>query len=97
MLTNKWHSVLYTGSTGSIETRTFQHKERIRPSFTKKYNCDQLVYVEAFKTRREAEAREKQIKGWTRAKKNALIPTRNPDWNDLTPLLPGGSFASLRT
>jgi putative endonuclease len=84
MLTNKWHTVLYTGSTNSIEGRLFQHKEKVSPSFTKKYNCDQLVYVEEFDTRNKAETREKQLKGWTRAKKNALIKTMNPEWNDLS-------------
>src|SRR5438874_1550575 len=84
MLTNKWHTVLYTGSTRSVDGRLFQHKEKIRPGFTNKYNCDQLVYFEEFDTRSEAEAREKQIKGWTRAKKNALIATNNPEWGDLS-------------
>jgi putative endonuclease len=89
MLTNKWHTVLYTGSTNSIDGRLFQHKERVFVGFTKKYNCDQLVYFEEFSTRRTAEAREKQLKGWTRAKKNALIARMNPDWNDLLPLWQG--------
>ena len=69
MLTNKWHTVLYTGSTNSIEGRLFQHKAKVSPGFTKKYNCDQLVYLEEFDRRDEAETREKQLKGWTRAKK----------------------------
>jgi putative endonuclease len=89
MLTNKWHTVLYTGSTRSVDERLFQHKEKARPGFTNKYNCDQLVYVEELKTRKEAEQREKQIKGWTRAKKNALIATMNPEWSDLSPLWQG--------
>ena len=97
MLTNKWHTVLYTGSTRSVDERLLQHKEKVRRGFTNKYNCDQLVYFEELNTRAEAEAREKAIKGWTRAKKNALIATKNPEWNDLSPLLRGGSFASLRT
>jgi len=69
MLTNKWHTVLYTGSTNSIEQRHFEHTNKIKTAFTRKYNCDQLVYVEEFVIRIEAEKREKQIKGWTRAKK----------------------------
>src|SRR6266496_1138756 len=84
MLTNKWHNVLYAGSTKSIDARQFQHKEKLHPGFTNKYNCDQLVYVEEFKTREKAEKREKQLKGWTRAKKNALIATMNPEWTDLS-------------
>jgi len=97
MLANKWHTALYTGSTNSIEQRHFEHKNKIKTTFTKKYNCDQLVYFEELATRADAERREKQIKGWTRAKKEALIATMNPDWKDLSPLLGGGSFASLRT
>ena len=97
MLTNKWHTVLYTGSTNSIEQRHFEHKNKVKTTFTKKYNCDQLVYLEELPTRATAQAREKQIKGWTRAKKEALIATMNPDWNDLSTILGGGSFASLRT
>ena len=97
ILTNKWHTVLYTGSTKSIEKRQFEHRNKLRGRFTAKYNCDQLVYFEEFDTREDAEAREKQIKGWTRAKKNALIATKNPEWNDLSPLLRGGSFTSFRT
>jgi putative endonuclease len=84
MLTNKWRNVLYTGSTRSIEERLFQHQEKVRHGFTNRYNCDQLVYVEEFNTREEAEKRERQIKSWTRAKKNALIATINPEWNDLS-------------
>ena len=97
ILTNKWHTVLYTGSTRSVEERSFQHKEKVRAAFTSKYNCDQLVYVEKFNSRAEAEKREKQIKGWTRAKKIDLITLKNPEWNDLSASLRGGSFASLRT
>ena len=97
MLTNKWHTVLYTGSTNSIEQRHFEHKNKIKTTFTKKYNCNQLVYIEEVATRAAAEKREKQIKGWTRAKKEALIATQNPEWNDLSPLLRGGSFTSFRT
>jgi putative endonuclease len=52
--------------------------------FTKRYNCTQLVYFEEYKSAEEAAAREREIKGWTRAKKNALIATINPDWDDLS-------------
>ena len=97
ILTNKWHTVLYTGSTNSIERRHFEHKEKVRSGFTNRYNCDQLVYFEEQPTREEAEAREQQIKGWTRAKKDALIESKNPEWSDLSALMRGGSFASLRT
>jgi putative endonuclease len=97
MLTNKWHTVLDTGSTNSIDKRHFEHANKLRGQFTRKYNCDQLVYLEELATREAAESREQQIKGPTRAKKNALIATQNPEWNDLSPFLRRGSFAPLRT
>ncbi len=83
ILTNKWHTVLYTGLTDSMEGRLIQHKDKVFPGFTKTYNCDELVYFETFDELATAIAREKQIKGWTRAKKNALIAL-NPEWNDLS-------------
>lgn len=84
MLTNKWHTVLYTGLTDSIEGRLRQHKDKVFPGFTKKYNCDQLVYFEEFNDAEMAVVREKQIKGWKRAKKDALVASMNPEWNDLS-------------
>ncbi len=83
MLSNRWHNVLYTGVTNSLETRVWQHKAKEISGFTKKYNCDQLVYFEIFERIEQAIAREKQLKGWTRVKKNALIATMNPAWSDL--------------
>jgi putative endonuclease len=83
ILTNRWKNVLYTGVTNSLERRVWQHKNGAIPGFTKKYNCDRLVYLEIFQNINQAIAREKQIKGWTRARKDALIATTNPDWNDL--------------
>ena len=83
MLTNRWRNVLYTGVTNSLEKRVWQHKNKAVPGFTKKYNCDRLVYFESYGEIEQAIAREKQIKAWSRAKKDALIATLNPDWNDL--------------
>ena len=84
ILTNKWHTVLYTRQTDSLENRLTQHKLGVFPGFTKRYSCDQLVYFERFDDMSMAIARENQIKGWTRAKKEALIATLNPDWDDLS-------------
>ena len=95
ILTNKWRTALYTGMTDSLEARLFQHKDRVFDGFTKKYNCDRLVYFEVFDTGEAAALREKQIKGWTRKKKNALVATLNPDWNDRPQtgrISSGGSF-----
>ena len=77
--------MLYTGVTNDLEHRVFQHKTKEVDGFTKKYNIHRLVYFEAFGEIREAIAREKQIKGWLRAKKVALIESVNPEWRDLAP------------
>jgi len=77
--------MLYTGVTGDLDTRIIQHKAKLSGGFTKKYNVHRLVYFEAFQDIRDAIAREKQIKGWLRAKKVALIESVNPEWKDLSP------------
>jgi putative endonuclease len=84
MLTNRWKTVLYTGVTNSLERRVWEHKHKLIPGFTKQYNCEFLVYFETYNDVTQAIAREKQIKGWVRAKKNALIAGMNPEWNDLS-------------
>lgn len=82
--TNKWNTVLYTGVTNCIERRIFEHEMQVDPdSFTAKYNVCKLVYVETTPYINNAIAREKQIKGWTRARKIEAIETANPEWNDL--------------
>ena len=83
MVTNKHHSVLYAGMTGHIANRGWQHKKRQVKSFTKKYNCTKMVYFESFDNVHDAIAREKQIKGWTRKKKEGLINRVNPEWRDV--------------
>jgi putative endonuclease len=83
MMTNTWKNVLYTGVTNSLDSRVWQHKNGNIPGFTKTYNCDRLVYLEIYEQINQAIAREKQIKGWTRAKKNALVERTNPEWLDL--------------
>ena len=84
LMTNKHHTVLYTGVTSNIGERVMQHKTGIHPSsFTKRYNVDRLVYYELTNEIQAAIAREKQIKGWKRSKKVALIESLNPEWKDL--------------
>ncbi|HEX6982009.1 MAG TPA: GIY-YIG nuclease family protein [Balneolaceae bacterium] len=83
MTTNKHHTVLYIGLTGSMVDRGRQHKERLKDGFTKRYNVDKLVYIEEYQYVCQAIAREKQLKGWTRKKKEALINKLNPQWRDL--------------
>ena len=74
---------LYTGVTNSLFHRTLQHKNKVNPGFTAKYDVNRLVYYEVFADVRLAIRREKEIKGWTRKKKIALIESQNPQWKDL--------------
>ena len=74
---------IYIGVTNDLERRVAEHKSGIIPGFTQKYNCKKLVYFESFSDIEQAIAREKQLKGWVRRKKDALIDTINPDRNDL--------------
>ncbi|HXU47649.1 MAG TPA: GIY-YIG nuclease family protein [Candidatus Binatia bacterium] len=74
---------LYIGVTNNLYRRTAQHRSKVFPGFTTRYNVNRLVYVECFDNIRIAIAREKQIKGWRRDKKLALITTTNPAWQDL--------------
>ena len=75
---------LYTGMTNDLLRRVYEHKNKLVPGFTKKYNIQFLVYYEATSSIYSAIEREKQIKGWLRAKKIALIDTMKPEWNDLS-------------
>jgi putative endonuclease len=74
---------LYTGMTNSLDRRVFEHKHHLVPGFTAKYDCTRLVWFEEHSDVRLAIAREKQIKGWIRAKKLCLIESLNPQWDDL--------------
>ena len=79
---------LYTGVTNNLQQRTADHKNGVGSEFTARYHFDRCVYFETFESILDAIAREKQIKGWTRAKKIALIKTMNREWRDLTPPSP---------
>ena len=82
-LANKHNNVLYTGVTNDLIRRVYEHKNKLVAGFTKKYNVDKLVYYEACGGIVVAIEREKQIKGWSRKKKDDLIHSLNPEWNDL--------------
>jgi len=75
---------LYTGMTNNLERRVFEHKHKLSPGFTQKYNVNRLVYFETFSQVQDAIAREKEIKGWIRKKKVVLIESVNPTWVDLS-------------
>ncbi len=83
ILTNRSRT-LYTGVTNDLQRRVYEHKHKLVPGFTAKYNLTRLVYYEATPDIHAAIAREKQIKGWLRAKKIALIESMNPKWEDLS-------------
>ena len=83
ILTNHFNTVLYTGVTNDIIRRIFEHKQKIDNGFAEKYGLDKLVYFESTNDVNDAIAREKQIKGWRREKKVALINESNPNWKDL--------------
>jgi putative endonuclease len=86
MLTNKTKTVLYTGVTNDLLRRVCEHREGLDAgAFTARYRTSRLVYYEAFDDMAAAIQREKQIKGWARARKNALIARVNPGWLDLWP------------
>jgi putative endonuclease len=75
---------LYTGITDDLLKRVFEHKNKLVEGFTKKYNVTNLVYYEVADDIQAAIQREKQVKGWLRKKKIALIEAMNPEWKDLS-------------
>ena len=84
IITNKNHTVLYTGVTSNLSKRIKEHQDKkYQGSFSARYNANKLVYYEAFQMIGDAINREKQIKAGSRAKKLALINSVNAEWNDL--------------
>jgi putative endonuclease len=83
ILANKTNSVIYVGVTNDLVRRCFEHKNKLFKGFTEKYNVDKLVYYEVFDFSESAINREKQIKGYSRIKKETLINNLNPEWKEL--------------
>jgi putative endonuclease len=75
---------LYTGVTNNLERRIMEHRQKLVSGFTAKYNISKLVYYEVTDNVYSAISREKEIKGWLRAKKIKLIESQNPEWRDLS-------------
>jgi putative endonuclease len=75
---------LYTGVTNDLQKRVYEHKNKMVEGFSFRYNINRLVYYEESRDINAAIAREKQIKGWLRNKKLALVDSANPQWSDLT-------------
>ena len=84
ILSNRKHTVLYIGVTNNLQRRLYEHKNEMVDGFTKRYHIHRLVYFEEFEHIDQAIAREKMLKGWRRDRKDALITSFNPEWNDLS-------------
>ena len=85
MLTDDRNNVLYTGVTNNLERRMSEHRSGEADAYTKKYQLHKLVYCEQWESMKDAIRREKQLKGWRRSKKDDLIATINPKWEELMP------------
>jgi putative endonuclease len=83
IMASRRNGTLYTGVTSNLIQRAWQHREGLSGGFTKRYDCKMLVWYELAGAMDAAIAREKQIKGGSRAKKLALIEAMNPEWRDL--------------
>ena len=94
ILTNPPHTSLYIGATSDLARRLYQHRTKATPGFTSRYNLQYLVYVEETSDIHSALAREKQLKGWRRSKKDRLINSLNPRWRDLGADMLGASDSS---
>ena len=84
MMTNSHKNLLYTGITNDLIRRVYEHKHHLdKGSFTDRYNIEYLVYFESTSDVTAAIEREKQIKGWNRKRKERLIESKNPKWEEL--------------
>ena len=83
ILASRQNTAIYTGVTSQLKQRIFQHKSQLVEGFTKTYHIDKLVYYEATGDVISAITREKQIKSWSRRRKNELVDSLNPKWRDL--------------
>ena len=85
IITNKTNKVVYIGVTSDLRRRIYEHRNKLFPGFSSKYNLNKLVYYEHFQNIDDAIVREKRLKKWKRNWKNDLIQTINPGWRDLYP------------
>lgn len=83
IITNYTNSVLYLGVTNNLKRRILEHKSGLNNGFSKKYNCNKLIWLEEFSDIKFAIEKEKQMKKWKRIYKETLINEKNPDWKDL--------------
>ena len=88
LMTNSHKNLLYTGITNDLIRRVYEHKNHLdKGSYTDRYNIEYLVYFESTSDVKAAIEREKQIKSWNRARKDALVVSQNPTWEDQYPML----------
>ena len=83
ILTNEYNNVMYIGVTNDLRRRVYEHKSGEIEGFTKQYKVHKLVYFESGHDVKAAIAREKQLKGWKRERKNALVESVNPEWKEI--------------
>ena len=83
ILTSNNGRAMYIGFSNNLERRIQEHKSGLIEGFTKKYNVHRLVYYEYFEDASAAIAREKELKGWKRERKNALVESVNPEWKEI--------------
>jgi len=84
ILTNWSNKVMYIGMTNDLKRRMYEHKHKLVDGFTSKYNVTKLVYYEETSDAKTAIRREKVLKGWLRKRKDALVESVNPEWDDLS-------------
>ncbi len=84
ILTNITNKVMYIGVTNNLQRRLYEHKNELVEGFTRKYHIHKLVYYEDYNDVNSAISREKELKGLLRRRKNELVETINPNWEDLT-------------
>jgi len=82
-MASKRNGTIYIGFTSNLKKRAYEHKNSLLPGFTSEYSVKYLVYFESTTDVQESLKREKQLKGWSRKKKTALIEASNPSWDDL--------------
>jgi putative endonuclease len=89
LLASRKEGTLYLGVTNDLVRRVYEHKEKLLPGFTSRYDVRRLVWFETYDDPGTAIQREKEIKKWRRAWKIELIQDENPDWKDLNPQIAG--------
>ncbi|MES2326814.1 MAG: GIY-YIG nuclease family protein [Pseudomonadota bacterium] len=95
IMASERNGTLYIGVTSDLVKRAWEHRNDVVPGFTRKYKCKLLVWYAAYDDLQQARLRELQMKKWKRLWKLSEIEQMNPEWEDLYPALPEGSFGSL--